>query len=128
MLEDVLPKIHEKWPPEDVEKVIFIQQDNARTHVAPSDGEFQVAASHNVFDIRLMCQPPNSPYLNVFDLELFSAIQALQHKVCPKNIEEYIFRRIFYEKDKTHFLNFATLHICKKQWELEGLITIKSHT
>jgi len=29
----VIPRIHERWPIEDREKPIFIQQDNARTHV-----------------------------------------------------------------------------------------------
>lgn len=68
MIGKVLPKIREKWPDEDVGKHIFIQQDNARTYVDPSDNEFRAAASLHGFDIRLMYQPENLPDLNVLDL------------------------------------------------------------
>ena len=90
LIEKVIPKIRERWPQEDFGKTIFIQQDNARTHVDPNDEEFQAAASDHGFDIRLMCQPPNSPDLNILDLGFFSAIQALQYQVCPKTIQELI--------------------------------------
>lgn len=67
MLEEVIPKIHERWLREDVGKFIFIQQDNARMHVDPSD-EFREMASQNSFDIRLMCQLPNSTNLHILYL------------------------------------------------------------
>lgn len=44
LIEEVIPNIHEKCPVEDLGKPIFIQQDNAKTHVNPSDKEFQEAA------------------------------------------------------------------------------------
>ena len=47
-------------------------------------------ASQDGFDIRLMCQPSNSPYLNVLDLDFFNAIQSLQYKDAPKSINELI--------------------------------------
>ena len=84
LLEKVIPTIRAKWPSEDAEKTIFIQQDNARTHVRPTDEAFQVAASHNGFNIRLLCQPTNSPDLNVLDLGFFRAIQSLHDKMCTK--------------------------------------------
>ncbi|XP_010516452.1 PREDICTED: uncharacterized protein LOC104792102 [Camelina sativa] len=118
LLEEVLPQIREKWPSEDVGKVIFIQQDNARTHMAPSDVEFQAVALQNGFDIRLMCQPPNSPDLNVLDLGFFSAIQALQHKVCPKNIEELIHAvTTSFEAYPPRKINhiFLTLQLCMQE-------------
>ena len=118
LLEKVIPKIHEKWPREDVGKVIFIQQDNARTHVAPSDEQFRAAASQNGFDIRLMCQPPNSPDLNILDLGFFSAIQALQHKSCPKNVEELIHEvNKSFEEYSARRINhiFLTLQLCMQE-------------
>ncbi|CAL9228744.1 unnamed protein product, partial [Arabidopsis halleri] len=90
LIEKVIPAIHEKWPREDQGKTIFIQQDNARTHVGCWDKDFQEAATKNGFDIQLMCQPPNSPDLNILDLGFFSAIQSLQHKACPRTIEDLV--------------------------------------
>ncbi|KAG2253327.1 hypothetical protein Bca52824_083463 [Brassica carinata] len=80
LIEKVIPVIHERWPVEDRGKTIFIQKDNARTHVQCGDKEFKEAACKNGFDIRLMCQPANSPDLNILDLGYFSAIQSLQHE------------------------------------------------
>ncbi|KAG7588840.1 hypothetical protein ISN44_As07g011640 [Arabidopsis suecica] len=82
--------IQEKWLREDRGKTIFIQQDNARTHVECGDQDFQEAASKTGFDIRLMCQPPNSPDLNILDLGFFSAIQSIQHKERPKTVEDLV--------------------------------------
>ncbi|KAL7152803.1 hypothetical protein ABFS83_04G123300 [Erythranthe nasuta] len=47
---------------------IFIQQNNARTHVDHNDNLFFREAAKGGFDIRLMSQPPNSPDLNILDL------------------------------------------------------------
>ncbi|XP_013658179.1 uncharacterized protein LOC106362896 [Brassica napus] len=44
LIEKVIPVIHERWPVEDRGKTIFIQQDNARTHVQCGDKEFKEAA------------------------------------------------------------------------------------
>lgn len=90
LIEQVIPTIKAKWPQEDSRNTIYIQQDNARTHVDPNDEEFQRVASEDGFHIQIMCQPPNSPDLNVLDLGFFSAIQSLQHKKCPKTIDELI--------------------------------------
>ncbi|RIA05142.1 hypothetical protein BRARA_K00573 [Brassica rapa] len=90
LIEKIIPVIHERWPIEDRGKTIFIQQDNARTHVECDDKEFQEAASKNGFDIRLMCQPPKSPDLNILDLGFFSAIQSLQYQACPTTVEDLV--------------------------------------
>jgi hypothetical protein len=37
MVNKVLPAIRAKWPREDVDKPIFIQQDNAPTHLPVND-------------------------------------------------------------------------------------------
>ncbi|KAL7154802.1 hypothetical protein ABFS83_03G027500 [Erythranthe nasuta] len=90
LIERVLSSIKEKWPREDVGRPIFIQQDNARTHINRNDEQFRRAASQYGFDIRLMSQPPNSPDLNILDLGFFSAIQSLQTKEPVKTVDELI--------------------------------------
>ncbi|OMP04778.1 hypothetical protein COLO4_09308 [Corchorus olitorius] len=90
LLEQVLPAIRAKWPREDSRKPIFIQQDNARTHVRPNDADFLEAAKEDGFDIQLRNQPANSPDLNVLDLGFFNAMQALQHQEAPTMIDELI--------------------------------------
>ncbi|XP_059315736.1 uncharacterized protein LOC132066441 [Lycium ferocissimum] len=89
-IEKVIPSIKAKWLREDIGSPIFIQQDNARTHICLDDEEFRQVATQDGFDIRLMCQPPNSPDLNILDLGFFRAIQSLQHKEAPKTIDELI--------------------------------------
>jgi len=61
MIEKVLPAIRAKWPHEDADKPIYIQQDNAKPHLSPNDRQFCEAAKQDGFDIRLVCQPANSP-------------------------------------------------------------------
>jgi len=63
MINKVLPAIRAKWPREDVHKPIFIQQDNAPSHLKVDDPQFCEIAKQDGFDIRLICQPPNSPDL-----------------------------------------------------------------
>jgi hypothetical protein len=71
MVNKVLPAIRAKWPREDVDKPIFIQQDNAPTHLPMNDPAFCEAAKQDGFDIRLICQPPNSLDFNILDLDFF---------------------------------------------------------
>ena len=72
MVENVLPAIKAKWPIEDMHKPIYIVQDNAPSHVHVDDPIFCEAAQQGGWDIRLKCQPPNSPDLNILDLGVFS--------------------------------------------------------
>ncbi|KAI5382333.1 uncharacterized protein LOC127110547 [Lathyrus oleraceus] len=90
LINKVLPAIENMWPREDVGKKIFIQQDNARSHINKDDPDFCRAASESEFDIQLTCQPPNSPDLNVLDLGFFNAIQSLQQKEPVKSIDELV--------------------------------------
>ncbi|XP_019097494.1 PREDICTED: uncharacterized protein LOC109131248 [Camelina sativa] len=118
LLGKVLPKIRERWPQEDFGKPIFIQQDNARTHVDPRDEDFRAAGSRYGFDIRLMCQPPNSPDLNILDLGFFNAIQTLQHVVSPKTTEELVVavQQSFDEYPSTQVNRiFLTLKSCMQE-------------
>ncbi|XP_015165532.1 uncharacterized protein [Solanum tuberosum] len=118
LIDKVIPSIKEKWPIGDSTHPIYIQQDNARTHVKINDDEFRQVASQDGFDIRLMCQPPNSPDMNVLDLGFFSAIQALQHQEAPKNIDELISvvtnaYEVFPERISNRI--FLTLQSCMKE-------------
>ena len=69
---------------------IFIQQDNAKTHIDCENQEFHRVASQDGFDIHLVSQPPNSPDLNVLNLGLFRSIQVLQHKKSPTSIDDLV--------------------------------------
>ncbi|KAK9118625.1 hypothetical protein Scep_016718 [Stephania cephalantha] len=48
MVEKLIPAIKEKWPVEDIDCPILIQQDNARTHIDVNDVEFHQAAQKMV--------------------------------------------------------------------------------
>ncbi|WOG94390.1 hypothetical protein DCAR_0313685 [Daucus carota subsp. sativus] len=89
LTQKVLPAVREKWPVRNIE-TIYIQQDNAKTHVNPTDTEFCEAAQEEDFDICLMCQPPNSPDLNILDLGFFRALQSLKYKVTVKSVDDLI--------------------------------------
>jgi hypothetical protein len=54
-----------------VHKPIFIQQDNAPTHLKVDDPQFCELAKQDRFDIRLICQPTNSLDFNILDLDFF---------------------------------------------------------
>lgn len=86
MIENILPSIKEEWPTEDSKRPIFIQQDNARTHIDHDNKQFHRATTQDEFDICLMSQPPNFPNLNILDLWIFNAIQSMQYKKPVKTI------------------------------------------
>ena len=80
MIQKVLPAIRAKWPLEDASKPIFIQ-DNGRPHLAPNDKLLWDAAKQDGFDMRLVCQPVNSPNFNIIHgLGLFNSMQSIQYK------------------------------------------------
>ena len=81
-----------KWPGNRIERAqtIFIQQDNEKSHIATDDLEFMMNASQDEFDIRLICQPLNSPDLNILDFGYFRAIQSKYFRNCPANVHEII--------------------------------------
>ncbi|GJZ05793.1 hypothetical protein Tco_0539586 [Tanacetum coccineum] len=117
LIEKVLPAIRAKWPTSHTGP-IFIQQDNAKPHIAVNDSEFVKAASHDRFDIRLRFQPPNSPDLNVLDLGIFRAIQSLQEQESLRNIDELLSAvQTTFENMPSHELNnvFLTLQTCIKE-------------
>jgi hypothetical protein len=71
-------------------QLVLIQQDNAKPHISVSDPEFVQAAKEGGWDIRLVCQPANSPDLNILDLGFFRAIQSLQQQITCNNIDDLV--------------------------------------
>ncbi|KAE9017105.1 hypothetical protein PF004_g10455 [Phytophthora fragariae] len=49
---------------------VFVQQDNAGPHVR----EDETAENVDGWKIKMRCQPPRSPELNVLDLDFFASI------------------------------------------------------
>ncbi|GAA0140873.1 hypothetical protein LIER_02143 [Lithospermum erythrorhizon] len=113
LIENVLPAIKEKWPHYSRNSTIYIQQDNARTHISPFDDKFCEAAQGDGFDIQLTCQPPNSPNLNVLDLGYFKAIQSLQYREAPKTIDELVaaVKKSFHELSPRSFISSSVLKL-----------------
>ena len=63
---------------------------NAPSHLKVDDPQFCAVAKQDGFDIRLICQPPNSPDFNILDLGFFRAIQAIQYKKDAKTLKYLI--------------------------------------
>jgi hypothetical protein len=89
LLNNVIPAIKAKWPAGDT-KSIKLQQDNARPHVPVNDPVIVAACTQDGWYMRIVCQPPNSPDLNVLDLGFFRAVQTLQQRQNCKNIDDLI--------------------------------------
>ena len=85
----VMPAIRSKLP-EARKAPIYIQQDNAKPHIPPEDELIAAAGRMGGSDIRLRCQPPNSPDMNVLDLGYFRSMEALQQKDPNSNIDGLI--------------------------------------
>ena len=90
MVNKLLPAIKALWPASERGRIIYIQQDNAKTHISVNDSVFCAAAQADGWDIRLTCQPPNSPDLNILDLGFFAALQALFEKMSPGKIVDIV--------------------------------------
>ena len=71
-------------------KHIFIQQHNAKPHIAHNDREFMEEAMKDDFFIQLVLQPPNSPNMNVLDLGFFRSIHALQYQKAACNVPQLL--------------------------------------
>ena len=74
LIAKLLPSIARKWPREDAGKTIWIQQDNAPSHIQVDDVQFAEAVAQMGLDIRIMQQPSNSPDMNVLDLGFFASL------------------------------------------------------
>jgi len=115
LITKVLPAIVAKWPREARRETIWIQQDNARTHIEPNDEAFCLAVRQTGLDIRIFNQPANSPDLNVLDLGFFASLQSKTFLTRSKNMDELIqnVQREFCSYDESKIRNvFLTLQGC----------------
>ncbi len=91
-MNDVVPAIIAQWPA-GYGKDITINQDNAPPHPLVDDPELleyfaELAKPENGgWQIRLICQPANSPDLNILDLAFFRALQSVQ-QANPSNTKD----------------------------------------
>lgn len=118
LIEKVIPAIKSVWPQDAIHETIYIQQDNARTHVSPNDPAFLQAVAAIGLDIWLMQQPPNSLDMNVLDLSFFRSLQSLTDSRNPTTIEELIQGvEEEYEAYDVENLNrvFLSLQMCMKE-------------
>ena len=85
-----IPAILEKWPRRDrMSRTIYIQQDGVKNHIHEDDKEFNNALMKQDINAKLYTQTPNSPDINLLDLEFFRDIQSFNDAL-PKNEEELI--------------------------------------
>ncbi|KAF0748156.1 hypothetical protein AaE_007446 [Aphanomyces astaci] len=89
LLTHVIPSIKRMWPGRRGSP-IYIQQDNARPHVALDDAAVTAAGVADGWNIQLVCQPAMSPDFNVLDLGFFNSIQALQHHRIANGIDDLV--------------------------------------
>ena len=115
MIQKVLPAIQAVWPQELAGETIWIQQDNAPSHVPINDPGFLNDVSQTGLDIRLMQQPSNSPDMNILDLGLFSSLQSMSDRLVSNNLDELINNMQHeydaYDADKINRI-FLTLQSC----------------
>ena len=67
-LDNVIPSITAKCPRRSQRGAIYWQQDNAQAHVKEDDPLVSEANRQLRLDLRVLCQPPNIPDLNVLYL------------------------------------------------------------
>jgi Arc/MetJ family transcription regulator len=115
MIDNLIPAIQARWPREARHETIWIQQDNAPSHVPVDDELFAAAVARIGLDIRLMNQPPNSIDMNCLDLGFFASLQSLIDRTTSRNIDELIQNVcIEYQNYNPVLLNrvFVTLQSC----------------
>ena len=90
MIRNVLPAIVQRWPEGQRSGTIWVQQDNAPCHFKLGDAEWTTATLEAELDVKIYCQPPNSPDLNVLDLGFFNSLQSDVEKEEKRNAGELI--------------------------------------
>ncbi len=121
LVRKIIPAIRKKWPLSYFDdylnrsKTIWIQQDNARVHVSPTDAAVVQAGMQGGYDIRVKNQPANSPDFNICNLGLFHALDSMQFKIAKTTMDGLIAAVItsYQEMEMTKINNcFITLQRC----------------
>jgi len=95
LLNEIIPAILLTWPANEFNKpnmVVRIQQDGAKAHLSPHDGDFkdELEQLGIAGKIQLFTQPANSPDFNINDLGFFASLQSRYQSQCPSNPMELI--------------------------------------
>ena len=89
MIKKILPAIIEKFPSSYLDKRnkrgVLIQQDGAKSHIAPDDPDWVAAVEATGKHIEIYNQPANSPDTNINDLAFFWSIQSLYYIESPSD-------------------------------------------
>lgn len=118
LLEHVIPAIKCSWPRGEKSQTIWIQQDNAKPHVPVDDPDVVAAGQSDGWDIRIVCQPAQSPDFNVLDLGFFASIQALQYQEETHTIDKLIdavntsFKKLSWQTLDNTFLTLQKVYEC----------------
>lgn len=110
----VFPAIRSKFPFQRHTRV-RLQQDNAKPHISENDDSILHQSFVNSQRISILCQPANSPDLNILDLSFFNAIQSVQNKIVSNNVEELIsaveksFKEYPYSKINDAFITLQSI-------------------
>ncbi|CAM9715343.1 unnamed protein product [Pylaiella littoralis] len=72
------------------DKIVWVQQDNARPYLINDDPDLRVAMTADGWDIRLINQPANSPDTNILDLVFLNSIQSLQDRTTPRSVDNLV--------------------------------------
>ncbi|KAH9147130.1 hypothetical protein AeRB84_005975, partial [Aphanomyces euteiches] len=88
-INEVIPALLNKMPKAQLQKGVWIQQDNTSPHRTVTTKFVSTHLDTGGFSIEKN-QPPNSPDYNVLNLGFFNAIQSLQHQKSTRTIDEMI--------------------------------------
>ncbi|ETW04757.1 hypothetical protein H310_03905 [Aphanomyces invadans] len=83
----VIPVIKASFP--SASKHVLLQHDNAIPHGSITDAVLE-GVSTDGWTFKIRKQPPNSPDLNVLDLEFFASIQSLQYKKMSRTVDDVV--------------------------------------
>ncbi|GMF26776.1 unnamed protein product [Phytophthora fragariaefolia] len=115
IINKVIPAIKAVWPRGEKKKIIFIQQDNARPHLSPFESDVVAAGKKGGWNIRLLCQPPNSSDFNALNLGFFASIQSLQLRKGARGMQKLVntVKQAYLEIDVGTLEDvFLSLHAC----------------
>ncbi|CAN0225098.1 unnamed protein product, partial [Pylaiella littoralis] len=115
LLDKVIPDIKSRFSrpsagasPQD--RIVWVQQDNARPHLVNNDPEIRAAMSADGWDIRLVNQLANSPD-TVLDLGFFNSIQSLQDRTTPTSVDLVNAVKDAWDRDPPAVLNRVWLSL-----------------
>lgn len=71
-----------------LEKLLY--NNTTQTSYFIDDPKFLQQATSDEFNVRLVCQPPNNPEINILNMSYFRATQSIQYSANPSNDDDII--------------------------------------